>query len=123
MRRRALLTFSTAAAGGLALAGCKAARDGAARGTGAPEAAAYREADLRKRALTRPDARVADLLLHPDTGYWTGWTRDYRMRLIAMGEAAVHAQAGALRLLHAGPRRLADAPSETGRAQGAPTAS
>ena len=72
-----------------------------------PEAAAYRDADLRKRELTRPDARLADVLLHPDTGYWAGWTRDYRARLIALGEEAVHAQAEALRELHAGPRRIA----------------
>ena len=40
-----------------------------------PRAAArrgYREADLRKRALTRPDADAADLVLHPDLGYWAG---------------------------------------------------
>lgn len=72
-----------------------------------PEAASYREADLRKRELTLPDARLADVLLHPDTGYWAGWTSDYRTRLIAAGEAAVHAQAQALRQLHAGPRRIA----------------
>ena len=32
----------------------------------------YLEADLRKRALTRPDADAADLVLHPDLGYWAG---------------------------------------------------
>jgi NTE family protein len=72
-----------------------------------PEAADYREADLRKRELTLPDARLADVLLHPDTGYWAGWTSAYRARLIAAGEAAVHAQANALRQLHDGPRRMA----------------
>jgi NTE family protein len=71
-----------------------------------PEAQAYREADLRKRALTEPDASVADVLLHPDTGYWTGWSRSYRERLIAAGEAAVHAQAAHLRALHGVQRRL-----------------
>ena len=67
-----------------------------------PAAARYREADLRKRALTLPDARLADVLLHPDTGYWTGWTRAYRERLIAAGEAAVHAQAEHLVAMHGG---------------------
>jgi NTE family protein len=61
---------------------------------------------LRKRALTEPDASVADVLLHPDTGYWTGWSRSYRERLIAAGEAAVHAQAAHLRALHGVQRRL-----------------
>lgn len=60
----------------------------------------YREADLRKRAITQPDARLADVLLHPDTGYWTGWSRAYRERLIAQGEAAVMAQEAALLRLH-----------------------
>jgi NTE family protein len=72
-----------------------------------PEAARYREIDRRKRELTLPDARVADVLLHPDIGYWAGWSRDYRERLIAAGEAAVQAEATRLRALHAGARRLA----------------
>ena len=65
-----------------------------------PGAEAYRDSDRRKRELTLPDARLADVLLHPDTGYWAGWSRDYRARLIAAGEAAVQAQAEALRRLH-----------------------
>ena len=77
--------------------------DASAHEDRAPRAAMrYREADLRKRALTLPDARTADVLLHPDTGYWTGWSRAYRERLIAVGEAAVHAQAARLIDLHAG---------------------
>lgn len=74
-----------------------------------PGAARYREADLRKRALTRPDARLADVLLHPDTGYWAGWSRAYRERLIAAGEAAVHSQAAQLIEMHSrrvAPRRV-----------------
>ena len=67
-----------------------------------PAAQRYRETDLRKRALTLPDARLADVLLHPDTGYWAGWSRGYRERLIAMGEAAVHADAARLIDMHAG---------------------
>lgn len=65
-----------------------------------PSAERYREADRRKRAITQPDARLADVLIHPDTGYWTGWSRAYRERLIAQGEAAVRAQAVALIKLH-----------------------
>ncbi len=64
------------------------------------EAARFRASDLRKRALTRPDAAQADVLLHPDTGYWTGISRDYRERAIAAGYAATLAQADALRALH-----------------------
>jgi NTE family protein len=72
-----------------------------------PAAQRYRETDLRKRALTLPDARLADVLLHPDTGYWAGWSRGYRERLIAMGETAVHAEVARLIDMHAGgDRRL-----------------
>lgn len=66
-----------------------------------PGAEAYRAADLRKRALTRPDAEAADLVLHPDTGYWAGIDRDYRERLITIGHRETLARAQALRALHA----------------------
>jgi NTE family protein len=62
-----------------------------------PQAEAYRDSDRRKRELTRPDARLADVLLHPDTGYWAGWSSDYRARLIAAGQAAVEEARRALR--------------------------
>jgi NTE family protein len=63
-------------------------------------AQSYREADLRKRALTRPDADAADLVLHPDLGYWAGVDRAYRERLIETGYRDTLAQAEALRALH-----------------------
>ena len=64
------------------------------------DAGAYRAADLRKRALTRPDAASADLLLHPAIGYWSGWSRDYREQVIAIGYRSTLAAASALRALH-----------------------
>lgn len=77
--------------------------DASAHEDRAPAAAVrYRDADRRKRELTLPDARQADVLLHPDTGYWTGWSRAYRERLIASGEAAVLAQAALLIGMHSG---------------------
>ncbi len=63
-------------------------------------AEAYREADLRKRALTLPEAEVADLVLHPDLGYWAGIDREYRERLIDIGYRDTQAKAAALRALH-----------------------
>ncbi|MCU0920014.1 MAG: patatin-like phospholipase family protein [Burkholderiaceae bacterium] len=66
-----------------------------------PGAEAYREADLHKRRLTAPDAALADLLLHPDIGYWAGISREYRKRVIAAGYRETLAQAARLRLLHA----------------------
>lgn len=65
-----------------------------------PGSERYRAGDLRKRALTEPDARAADVLLHPDTGYWAGMSREYRERSIAIGYARALAAAARLRALH-----------------------
>ena len=62
----------------------------------------WRPGDLRKRALTQPDATLADVLLHPEFGYYTGFSREYRERCIAAGHRETLAAAGALRALHAG---------------------
>ena len=62
----------------------------------------YRVGDLHKRALTAPDARLADLLLHPDFGYWVSLSDDFKRRAIAAGYQATLAAAPALRALHAG---------------------
>lgn len=43
-----------------------------------PGSASYREADLKKRALSDIEAKFADLTLHPDIGYWVRLTREYR---------------------------------------------
>ena len=76
--------------------------DASAHEDRAPEnAQRFREGDLRKRRLTRPDALAADLLLHPDFGYWVSLSREFRMRAIDSGYRATLAQANALRALHA----------------------
>jgi NTE family protein len=61
----------------------------------------WRAGDLRKRALTQPDADLADVLLHPEFGYYTGLSREYRERAIAAGHRETLAAAAALRALHA----------------------
>lgn len=66
-----------------------------------PGAERYRASDLRKRELTRPDAAQADLLLHPDIGYWASTSREYRQRLIDAGYRDTLAAADRLRALHA----------------------
>lgn len=43
-----------------------------------PGSEGYREADLKKRALSDAEAKFADLTLHPDIGYWVRLTREYR---------------------------------------------
>ncbi len=63
-------------------------------------AEAYRDGDRRKRALTQPDAVQADVLLHPDFGYWAGMSKAYRERAIAAGYRDTMARAAELRLLH-----------------------
>jgi len=75
--------------------------DASAHEDRAPESARrFREADLKKRGLTRPDAQAADLLLHPDFGYWVSLSRDFRERAIESGYRATLAQARSLRALH-----------------------
>lgn len=66
-----------------------------------PGAERFRTGDLRKRALTVVDAREADLVLHPDFGYWVSLSRSFRERAIAAGHRETLAQADALRRLHA----------------------
>jgi NTE family protein len=67
-----------------------------------PGSERYRDSDLRKRALTQPDAALADVLLHPEFGYWAGLSRAYRETAIAAGYQATLAAAAALRALHGG---------------------
>lgn len=67
-----------------------------------PGAERWREHDRRKRAITQPDAAAADVLLHPDSGYWSGLSREYRAHCIAVGYATTMAAAPTLRTLHAG---------------------
>jgi NTE family protein len=61
----------------------------------------YRDGDLRKQALVQVDAVQADVLLHPDFGYWVSFSRDFRERAIAAGYRDTMAQAARLRQLHA----------------------
>ncbi len=76
--------------------------DASAHEDRAPAAAQrFREGDLRKRALTRLDADSADVLLHPDFGYWVNLSREFRERAIDAGYRATLAAAVHLRALHA----------------------
>ena len=61
----------------------------------------WRAGDLRKRALTVPDAQAAALTLHPDAGYYAGMRRAWREMAIRSGYEQTLTQAGALRALHA----------------------
>ena len=66
-----------------------------------PGAASYRASDLRKRALTQPDAQLADVLLHPEFGYWASTSSEYRQRCIAAGYRDTLAAAPRIKALHA----------------------
>ena len=65
-----------------------------------PGSERWRAGDLRKRALTQPDAAAADVLLHPDIGYYASLSREYRERCIAAGYRSTMAEAVRLRQLH-----------------------
>jgi NTE family protein len=60
----------------------------------------YRAGDLRKRALTQPDAALADVLLHPEFGYYVSLSREFRQRAIESGYRATLAAGAAIRALH-----------------------
>ena len=60
----------------------------------------WRAGDLRKRALTQPDAAAADVLLHPDIGYYASISREYRERCVEAGYRSTLAEAVRLRGLH-----------------------
>jgi NTE family protein len=76
--------------------------DASAHEERAPEGASrYRAGDLRKRALTEPDARAADITLHPDFGYYVSVTREFRERAIRAGYEQTMAQGARLKALHA----------------------
>lgn len=66
-----------------------------------PGAERYREGDLRKQALVQADAAQADVLLHPDFGYWVSFSREFRERAIGAGYRDTMAQAARLQQLHA----------------------
>lgn len=75
--------------------------DASAHEERAPEGSQrYRAGDERKRALTRPDALAADVLLHPDFGYWVSLSREFRERAIAAGYQATMAAAARIKALH-----------------------
>lgn len=77
--------------------------DASAHEERAPEGSQrYRAGDERKRALTRPDALAADVLLHPEFGYYVSFSREFRERAIAAGYRATMALAGQIKALHAG---------------------
>jgi NTE family protein len=59
----------------------------------------WRAGDLRKRALTQPDARAADLLLHPLFDYYVSLSREFRERTIRAGYEQTMARAGELRAM------------------------
>jgi NTE family protein len=74
------------------------AMDASAHENKAPEGAVrYREGDLRKRALTHPDAQAADLTLHPEMSYYVNVSKEFRERTMAQGYAQTMAQAARLR--------------------------
>jgi NTE family protein len=76
--------------------------DASAHEDRAPESAQrYRTGDLHKRALTEPDARAANMTLHPDFGYYVNTSREFRERSMRAGYEQTLAQGAQLKALHA----------------------
>jgi NTE family protein len=63
--------------------------------------ARFKEGDLRKRALTRPDTLAADVSLQPDFGYYVNTSKEFRLRCINAGYVQTMAKAQVLKALHA----------------------
>jgi NTE family protein len=64
-----------------------------------PGAERYRDGDLRKRALTLPDAQAADMSLHPEMSYYVNTSREFRERTIQQGYAQTLAQAARIKAI------------------------
>lgn len=63
----------------------------------------WREGDLRMRRLADAQTREADVLIHPDIGYYAGGSRAYRTRVIAIAYEATMKQAALLHQLATSP--------------------
>ena len=61
----------------------------------------FKEGDLRKRALTLPDALAAEVSLQPDFGYFVNVSKEFRLRCIQAGYEQTMAKAQVLKALHA----------------------
>ncbi len=57
----------------------------------------YREGDRLKAELTAVDARLADVVLKPDFGYWVSLSKDFRTRSVEAGYRETLAQADRLK--------------------------
>lgn len=64
-----------------------------------PGADRYYESDRIKRALTAPDAKSADVNLHPEFGYWVSLSKAFRERAMNAGYAFTMRQAKELQAL------------------------
>lgn len=62
----------------------------------------YRAGDLRKRALTEPEARAATLTLHPEFSYFVNLGQAFRVQAIRAGYEQTMAQASVLRAAFSG---------------------
>jgi NTE family protein len=60
----------------------------------------YAVGDRQKRELILPDTAAADLVLHPDFGYWVSMSEEFRKRTIKAGFEQTMAQAKALQALY-----------------------
>ena len=69
--------------------------------------------DERRARQVKAEAGGADVLIHPNIGYYAGHTEDYRRRVIAQAERAARAKVPEIRAALA---RAANAPARAGQA-------
>ena len=91
------------------------------RSTSPPDAPAeWVRKDERRAAQVRAEAGEADVLVHPDIGYYAGHTAEYRQRVIAIAAAATRERLPEIRAAIA--REGAAQPSRTASMPAAETA-
>jgi NTE family protein len=60
----------------------------------------FAESDRKKRSLVQAEAMYADLVLHPNFGYWVSITEAFRVKAMKAGYEYTMARADAIRALH-----------------------
>jgi NTE family protein len=66
-----------------------------------PGAERFKESDAEKRRNTQADSKLADLVLHPDFGYWVSVSREFRERAIRIGYEHTMSRRAAIAALYA----------------------
>lgn len=75
------------------------------------------EGDERRTRMFAAEAGEADIVIHPDIGYYAGHTEEYRRKVIGLAERATRAQLPAIRARFAQAGMPLPLPPQAGRAR------